>query len=412
MKIIFMLPILSLVFSELSAQGLSDRQERFQDCLSRHEAWQQQVRDAQDRYQEQLSGVRASVEQLIVSYGVQQLSGVLFVENLRAAVELSMQLRDLDAECDSFYFQLRESLLSYAWSEGICVEELSLVQYEELLDNFLEDVVIRPIDHYAATYFAGLLDFRSMRLIQNQAEEDWLERQGLNWSEPHPFEGLPVSEEMYWAILNSDWSIELRDPEPALSALQVESKSGDMAGKTKFKDILKFIFDNWNDIKDILNWLQENVFDDCSPSVTARIKSDTRDVNAMQLLSPDVERRIYYQVAQRGVRADFRSTRTRISGKAQLYKRKRNRFVKDKSQTVGIAYCTQQWNVCEDRPWPANAQPFQFAGVHRRGKAKFSERHPYALAIRQVNVEFISFPIFYKTALVDHVFLLGSGGCF
>ncbi len=407
-----MLPILSLALSELSAQDLSDRQERFQECLSNHAGWQQQVRAAQDRYQEQLAGIRTSVEQLISLYDVQQHGGVLFVENLRSAVELSMQLRDLDAECDSFYFHCRESLLSEAWSEGICVEGLSFAQYEELMDNLLEDVVIRPIDHYAATYFAGVLDFRSMRLIQNQAEEDWLERQGLDWSESHPFDGLPVSEEMYWAILNSDWSIELRNPEPAMAALQVDSKAGDVTGKMKFKDILKFIFDNWNDIKDILNWLQENVFYDCSPSVTARIKSDTRDVNAMNLLSPDVERRIYYQVAQRGVQADFRSTRTRIYGKAQLYKRKRNRFVKDKSHTVGIGYCTQQWNVCEDRPWPANGQPFQFAGVHRRGKAKFSERHPYALAIRQVNVEFISFPIFYKTALVDHVFLLGSGGCF
>ena len=146
----------------------------------------------------------------------------------------------------------------------------------------------------------------------------------------------------------------------------MSAKLGAEAEKMKFKEILKFIFDNWNDIKDILNWLDENVFYDCSPTVTARIKSDTRDVNVMQLLSPDVERRIYYQVVQRGVRADFRSTRTRISGKAQLYKRKRNRFVKDKTQVVGIAYCTQQWNVCDDLPWPANGRPFQFAGVHRQ----------------------------------------------
>ena len=411
MKILAMLPIMTLMLSGLSAQKLLDRQERFDACLSAHPTLQKQLQLARDQYQEQLTQIRSVVDALIASYNVQQVNEVLQVDNLRSAVELSMQLRDQDAECDSMYFQLRESLLHDSWAEGICVEELSFSQYQELFDNYLEDQAIRPADHYASSYFASVLGFRSMLMIQLKAEEDWLQRQGLVLNEPHPFNDLPVGEEMYWSVLNADWLIDFRSPEPVLAEISGMNDERSADRKMKFKDLLLFIFNNWDHIKDILAWLEEGVFYDCSPTVTDRIKSDTRDVNSMQELSPDVERRIYYQVGQRGVRADFRSTRTRIWGKTHLYKRKRNRFVRDKSQVVGIAYCTQQWNVCDDRPWPANGQPFQFSGVHRRGKAKFSERHPFALAIQQVNTEFINFPLYYNRALVDQVSLLGSGGC-
>lgn len=405
MKIIVMLTLFTLLGSGLSAQRLLDQQERFQACLTAHPGWQERVQLARDQYVTQLASVRSEVDGLIQLYSVQRTGDVLQVENLLAAVELSMQLRDQDAECDSHYFQFRETVLQAAWTEGICTEGLSYDQYQELFDHYLEDEVLQPVDHYAAIHFANRLGFRSMLQIQLEAEEDWLQRQGLAWREPHPFEALPIQEEMYWAVLNADWMIDFRRPEPQLASMQA-------GAKMKFKEILQFIFDNWDEIKDLLTWLEELVLSDCSPTVTARISSDTRDVNVMQELSPDVERRIYYQVGQRGVRADFRSTRTRIWGKAKLYKRKRNRFVKDKTQVVGIAYCTQQWNVCDDRPWPANRQPFQFAGIHRRGKSKFSERHPYALAIQDMNTEFINFPLFYNRSLVDQIHLLGNGGCF
>lgn len=120
---------------------------------------------------------------------------------------------------------------------------------------------------------------------------------------------------MYWAVLSPDGSIDLRTPEAQLASLQVTARAGEEEAKMKFKEILLLILNNWDEIKDLLTWLEELVLTDCSPSVNVKIKSDTRDVNAMQQLSPDVERRIYYQVGQRGVRADFRSTRTRIWGK-------------------------------------------------------------------------------------------------
>ncbi|MBM3432326.1 MAG: hypothetical protein FJX92_04890 [Bacteroidetes bacterium] len=400
-----MLSILSFLWSGLSAQQLLDRQDRFDACLTAHGSLQEQLRSARDQYMNALSDVRAEVDRLIARYSVVRVGHVLQVENLLAAVELSMHLRDQNAECDSNYFLFREKLLNEAWAEGICTEELNYDQYQELFDNYLEDAVLHPVEHYASTYFASQLGFRSMLQLQLQAEEEWLARQGLDWRAPHPFEDLPIKEEMYWSVLNGDWMIDFRHPEPQLESMQV-------ASKMKFKELLISIFDNWDEIKDLLTWLEELVLTDCSPTVTARINSDTRDVNLMQELSPEIERRIYYQVGQRGVRADFRSTRTRIWGKAKLYKRKRNRFVRDKMQVVGIAYCTQQWNVCDDRPWPANRQPFQFAGVHRRGKAKFSERHPYTLAIQDLNTEFINFPLFYNRCLVDQIHLLGNGGCF
>ncbi len=411
MKFLTMLCLLLLTLPELAAQSLADRQDRFNACLSGHADLQNRIHAERFQAQEQLVGIRESVQQLIHAHEVRIAGSMLEVNNLRSAVELSMQLRDLDAECDSIYAQLRERILAAAWTEGLCAEDLTFNSYQELFDNYLEEL-IRFDDHYASMYFASYLGFRSMLLIQAKLEEEWLERQGLVWKDPHPFDELPVQEEMYWSVLDPNWAISFREPEESLRKIQNIYSEGGATEKTKFKDIVLFILNNWDNIKEILAWLDEGVFYDCSPTVTARIKSDTRDVNVMQQLSPDVERRIYYQVGQRGVRADFRSTRTRIWGKAHLYKRKRNRFVKDKTQVVGIAYCTQQWNVCDDQAWPANGQPFQFAGVHRRGKAKFSERHPYALAIQRLNTEFINFPLFYNRALVDQVYLLGNGGCF
>lgn len=405
MKLFFMLSLFTFVGLGLSAQRLLDRQERFNACMSVQAGWQASLQTARDQFQDQLADSRAAVDRLIAAYAVRRSGDVLEVENLLAAVELSMQLRDQNAECDSNYLQHRERLLSEAWTDGICTEDMNYDQYQELVDNYLSDMGFPPVDHYAAIYFADQLGFRSMLQIQLEAEEQWLQRQGLEWRDPHPFEDLPIGEEMYWSVLNADWMIEFRRPEPQLESIQASAKM-------KFKDVLKFIFDNWDEIKDLLTWLEELVLTDCSPTVTSKIKGDTRDVNAMQVLSPDIPRRIYYQVGQRGVLADFRSTRTRIWGKATLYKQKRNRYVKDKTQGVGIAYCTQQWNVCDELPWPANRQPFQFAGMHRRGQAKFSERHPYALAIRDMHTEFINFPLFYNRSLVDTIHLLGTGGCF
>jgi len=406
-----MLCLLWLTFPELAAQSLADRQDRFNACMSAQASFQKRMKAGLLSYQEQLARARESVVQLISNHQVRVDGSTIELTDLKSAVELSIQLRDLDAACDNAYLQFREQIVEAAWTEGLCAEDLSFAQYQELLDNYLEDQVL-PEDHYAAIYFARYLDFHSMLSIQLHAEEDWLAKQGLEWKDPHPFDDLPVGEEMYWAILSADWDISFRNPEPQLSNLQGIGSKGGAVSKTKFKDIILFILDNWDSIKEILAWLEQGVFYDCSPSVTARSKGDTRDVNAMQELSPDVERRIYYQVAQRGVRADFRSTRTRIWGKARLYKRKRNRFVKDKSQVVGISYCTLQWNVCDNRPWPANGMPFQHGGIHRRGVAKISEQHPYALAIQQMNTEFLGFGLYYNRALVDQIHLLGNGGCF
>ena len=60
-----------------------------------------------------------------------------------------MQLRDLDAECDSIYAQLRERILAESWTEGLCAEDLTFNAYQELFDNYLEEL-IRFDDHYAS----------------------------------------------------------------------------------------------------------------------------------------------------------------------------------------------------------------------------------------------------------------------
>ena len=99
MKFLTMLCLLLLTLPELAAQSLADRQDRFNACLSGHADLQNRIHAERFQAQEQLVGIRESVQQLIHAHEVRIAGSMLEVNNLRSAVELSMQLRDLDAEC-------------------------------------------------------------------------------------------------------------------------------------------------------------------------------------------------------------------------------------------------------------------------------------------------------------------------
>jgi len=108
MKFLSMLCLLWLTLPELAAQSLADRQERFNACLSGHSELQNRIQAERLQSQENLVAIRESVMQLIKTHEVRVAGTMLELKDLRSTVELSMQLRDLDAECDSIYAQLRE----------------------------------------------------------------------------------------------------------------------------------------------------------------------------------------------------------------------------------------------------------------------------------------------------------------
>ncbi|MEN9524823.1 MAG: hypothetical protein RLZZ256_207, partial [Bacteroidota bacterium] len=96
-----MFSFLSFLIPVLSAQPLEQRQARFQLCLQTNEFLQKQLQVARDQYLEVLTQTRQSVDRLIASYEVRLLGDALQLDDLRATVELSMQLRDLDEACDA-----------------------------------------------------------------------------------------------------------------------------------------------------------------------------------------------------------------------------------------------------------------------------------------------------------------------
>ena len=178
--------------------------------------------------------------------------------------------------------------------------------------------------------------------------------------------------------------------------------------KVKLKAVLLFIFDNWKDIKDILNWLSDNVTYDCHGVTKARQKET---VEVETALSPSVRRKVKYLVFQRGVLFDGKETKTHIKGIAHCYRKKKIGWGKDRTSSMGISYCTFQWNTCESIPWMADGSVFMQAPNYRFYKAYQDHKHPYALTVRDSTSEFLTFYFYFGEQIYKTVNLLGSGSC-
>ncbi len=348
--------------------------------------------------------LESDVQALIANERITNQGGVLYFTDLAAVVRTAETLQQLDQHYDQFFSETAVFLATRFAAEQICTESMDPDAYRETVLDYLELEVFRPLDDRASIFFAKQLEFESVRDIINRSERDWLAAAGDQLAGDYPGFDQPVNEEFYWPLLNRDFDIRLTNPEPALQQLTLRQ-----GNNQKLKEILQFIFDNWTEIKGILDWLNNNLFYDCKPSVTARIRLDKDNVPFT--LSPSVRREYRYAVSQNGVLMDGKSTRTRIKARLKLFKKRSIGWARDKVSLAGINYCSLQWNACEEIPWPANGAPFLQSPNHQPFKTKLNQQHPFALTIRDVNYEFLTFKLFFNQQVIKTIYLLGSSEC-
>jgi hypothetical protein len=376
----------------------------FNHCLQNDPVAQSLVKPYLEELSSRQLQIESAVRNLIINESIRNNGQALSFINLASVVRTADFLWQNDQDYDAFFATTATHLAAQFQERRLCMGSIDPDLYREMVLDYLELEVFRPQTDVASTFFAKCLQFESVLSIQNEQERRWLATAGDELSDDYPGTDLPVNEEFYWPLLNREFDLELTDPEPELQQFAKAQRSD-----KKFKDILQFIFDNWTTIKDILNWLSDNLFYDCHPSVTACIRQTKENVDPS--LSPSVRREYRYALSQNGVMMDGKNTRTRIKGKLKLYKKRPNSWAKDRISMAGISYCSLQWNACEEIPWPANGVPYNQAPNHYPFKATLNQQHPYALTIRDVNYEFLTFKLFFNQQVLKTLFLLGSGVC-
>jgi len=326
--------------------------------------------------------------------------------DLRSVVNIASVLNRLDSVYDQFFVRAATAIQMEYGSLSACSADRSAANEQQFLIDYLEERVFQLSTNYASQEFARQLGFKSARVFIDQETDSWLTRD-QDLSEPDLQLEQPLQDDYFWCVFNADWDMELTNPESALLHL-LESDAG-KGKQSKLKEILLFIFDNWREIEDILNWLNTNVFGDCHAVARASFKET---IPLDRNLSPDHRRKISYQVLQRGVLLDGRATKTNLKGVARVYKKKWIGWGRDRMQQVGISYCTLQFDPCNNRPWPSDGSPYIQAPNHRYAKSVLQQVHPYALSIRNSAEEFLTFDIHFNSSYLKSIYLFGNRPCY
>lgn len=398
-----------LLFAQISYEELSD-------CWRNSERMQALIRPQLEGFHQLQKSLYTQVQTLIRTEEISQVGGVPYFENLASVTRTAQELAELDSLHEAYVTNAVQLLLAKCREQQICVAKLPEEQYQDHFTSYLEDEVFVITDNYASVVFAKSVGFRSALQMVNEQVEAWLLQDTPDLAGEDPSFNQRLTQDHFWSVLNDNWDIELRNPErellqaPLISYARqdLSAEGAVLKEKTKVKDVLLFIFDNWKEIKDILNWLNENVFYDCAASTSARFKG-VEHIDAA--ISNGVRKKANYLVLQRGVLLDGRQTKTSIKGVVRLYKKKRIGWGKDRMSSVGIGYCTMQTNACENGPWPADGSVYIQAPNLRNCKVAQHQVHPYALAIRDSNAQYLTYYLYYGNNLFKTVYLLGSGNC-
>jgi hypothetical protein len=413
MKKYFIVLLISFISQCLFAQH---SYEELAACWRTNQRFQTIVQPQVESFQQLQKTIYHSVQALIRNESITQENGVPVFENLAAVTRAAQELAELDSVYETQFVNAVEVIAAQCVAGRICSSRLSEEVYREQLANYLEEEVFYLMDNYASDLFANSVGFRSALQQVNQQVNEWLSQDSEELAGEDPALNQPLTQDHFWSVLNANWDIELRNPEREL--LQISSVGyvrespfpyGNGAKeKVKLKEVLQFIFDNWKEIKDILDWLNANVFYDCSASSSARFKG-LEYIDAS--VTNGVRKKANYVVVQRGVLLDGRQTKTCLKGVVRLYTKKRIGWKKDRINAVGIGYCTTQLNACENIAWPADGSIYRQAPTLRNFKASQHQVHPYALAIRDDASQFLTYYLYYRDHLFKAVFLFGSGNC-
>jgi len=379
------------------------------DCFRQNATLSQSTTSWVQQFQKIKYGILQEVQALIVQEGITQQVGVPQFQNLHSVVRTAAALAGQDSLYDDFFVRAATAIQQDFFSGNTCSLVLSPAELREQLTDYLEDEVFKVENNYASGFFATQVGFRSALQQINLQTDQWLALSG------DELEGIdvqlqqPLLEDHYWRMLNENWDINIVNPEPELinAAQRFNAEGADK--NSKLKDILLFIFDNWKDIKDILDWLNTNVFYDCHAVARASFKDK---VPLETVMSPGTKRKINYQVVQRGVLLDGRETKTHLKGIARVYRKKWMGWGRDRLSRVGISYCTQQWNACENTPWPADGSTYMQAPNSQLYKTRLAQFHPFALTIKDRSTNFLTFDLHYNEQYLKSVYLFGNRPCY
>jgi hypothetical protein len=214
-----------------------------------------------------------------------------------------------------------------------------------------------------------------------------------------------IDNEYYWGVLNPNWDIKLRNPEIELLRRVDQAELSGKKEKPTLKEVLTLIFDTFDNIKEVMNWLVKDILSDCAGTTKAEIKNTELIPSS---LSTVTERKVSYHVFQRGVGIDLVNTSTKIFGKVRLYKKKRNGWKRDKSVVTGISYCLKEWEACDNNPFPADGSIYNQGANHLYKKAVLRQVHPHPLQIVNSSSEFLTFQLFYNRYQFLSIFALGN----
>ena len=379
------------------------------DCFRQQGALSQSTQAWMQQFQKMKYDIQQQVQALIQQELITQQAGVPQFQTLHSIVQTASVLALQDSIYDDFFVRAATAIQQEYMAHPSCNQSLQPQTVREYLTDYLEDEVFQLEPNYASTFFAQQVGFKSALQVINQQTDQWLRSNEDDLTGTDIQLQQPLLEDHYWCVLNENWDIEITNPEPelvdAIQRIGTEAKDKN----SKLKDVLLFIFDNWKDIKDILDWLHTNVFYDCHGVARASFR------DAVQLdpsLSAGTRRKINYQVLQRGVLLDGRETKTHLKGVARVYRKKWMGWGRDRLSRMGISYCTLQWNACENIPWPADGSTYVQAPNSQNYKNKLSQFHPFALTIKDRATDFLTFDLHYNEQYFKSVYLFGNRSCY
>jgi hypothetical protein len=403
-KKILMLSFIALIGFGATAQDL----DRFYACLDRNSAVQNLIQQKQTGFAELKLRIGGNVQQLIDEEKILNEDGVLSFENLSSIVNTADKLEKLDQEYAAHYASALKLIINESWTRHFCSDGFEEASYKESFLDYLEDSHFTSIENYASVEFSNRLNFKSALLSVNSQEAQWLNSPSSDEGSENPAFNQTFENEFYWSVLSPDFDINLRNPEPELvqKANQLSGKNG---GKKSIKEVITIVMEIFTAVKEIFQWLTNDVFNDCYKSTKASIKNYMLVPSSF---SSDVQRKIVYKVGQNGMLFDLKQTTTRVFAKARIYKRKRGHWKKDSYTPFAIGSCLKEWDPCNDVPFPNDGSVLKNRADNHYFKTKLLEAHPFALITGRNADEFLSFPIFYDGAYMSTIQVLNRVNCY
>ena len=379
------------------------------DCFRQQGALLQSTDRWVQQFQKIKYGIQQNVRALIQQELITVHVGVPQFQTLHSVVRTASALETQDSIYDDFFVRAATAIQQEYVVNPTCTNQMNSEAVREYLTDYLEEEVFKLESNYASSFFAQQVGFKSSLQRINQETDQWLRKAEDDLSGVDIQLQQPLLEDHYWRVLNENWDIEILNPEPELVDVLQRVGAEAKDKNSKLKEVLLFIFDNWKDIKDILDWLNTHVFYDCHGVTRASFR------DALQLdpsMSAGTRRKINYQVVQRGVLFDGRETKTHLKGLARVYRKKWMGWGRDRMSRVGISYCTLQWNACENTPWPTDGNTYIQAPNHQSYKTNLSQFHPFALTIKDRSTDFLTFDLHYNEQYFKSVYLFGNRSCY